>query len=807
MATLAELRRDAPRLALLIALALALVWAPFVLGLGTLLDSASDTSSLYWSGASPGHDPGAVTLKTWDPGGPGWQSEPWLALSHRLIFDDHVLPMWDPYDGYGTPYAATMQPQPFNPLAFAASIAPGPYTYNLYILARLFLLGLGCALFVRLFAGLPAALTAGICGAFSGYFLMFLDMPYLSVEVLLPWSLLAVEIAIRHPGLRASALLGGFWLWTILGGMPESIALAGVTIVSYAIFRVYLERADRAGVRRIVSLVVGLCAGTLAAGIMLVPFLEMLRSDFDNHQGRFPGLGSDPVRASSLLTEIAPLAIGPPYLGGWGMNDGRGFPGMVALFGASIAFVVALFGYRARMTGDRVALFLVLAAGAFEAKRFGFPLVQWIGGLPIMDVIILVKYEEAVVGVCVACAAGLGFEALLRRRAPQSVVLCVALFWLVTVAVLSVGIAKPAITLGFLYWAIALALLLLLAVTVLAWASTRERLPRQGVWLFAGLALLEGAFAYVVPVFYVVNKPPQMSRNPYAGAQYVSILQDRYGDGRERIFAVGGILYPDWSGAFGLYDVRDMNAMFPERYLRFVNGFLGDAPPYRDGNPSEDRIDRFTGTLPIRLGRPLALRWIELSSIALVVVPSLGLMDPMPVHGSVVPASLPRLRLVHRILPVTGEQAALAALKDPAVDVGRVAVVEGATPSVFGDGGADAIDVDDRGPDRTALTVNADGDALLVQSDTWYPGWRAWLDGREVPLLRTNDLFRGVAVPSGRHSVVIAYRSTAVTLGLILSFAGLAALLALAFGPNIHASATIAATRARQYAIVKRLRS
>jgi uncharacterized membrane protein YfhO len=84
------------------------------------------------------------------------------------------------------------------------------------------------------------------------------------------------------------------------------------------------------------------------------------------------------------------------------------------------------------------------------------------------------------------------------------------------------------------------------------------------------------------------------------------------------------------------------------------------------------------------------------------------------------------------------------------------------------------------------LTVKADGDALLVQSDTWYPGWRAWLDGREVPLLRTNDLFRGVAIPSGTHSVVIAYRSTAVTLGLILSLVGLAALLALAFGSNIR---------------------
>ena len=46
---------------------------------------------------------------------------------------------------------------------------------------------------------------------------------------------------------------------------------------------------------------------------------------------------------------------------------------------------------------------------------------------------------------------------------------------------------------------------------------------------------------------------------------------------------------------------------------------------------------------------------------------------------------------------------------------------------------------------------------MLALHETWYPGWIAEIDGRRVPILRADVLFRGVEVPAGRHRVVFRF--------------------------------------------------
>jgi len=60
-------------------------------------------------------------------------------------------------------------------------------------------------------------------------------------------------------------------------------------------------------------------------------------------------------------------------------------------------------------------------------------------------------------------------------------------------------------------------------------------------------------------------------------------------------------------------------------------------------------------------------------------------------------------------------------------------------------------------PDRIEIDVDAPTAGVLVVRDTFYPGWTAYVDGRPTPILRADTLFRGVEVPAGRHSVVMAF--------------------------------------------------
>lgn len=59
--------------------------------------------------------------------------------------------------------------------------------------------------------------------------------------------------------------------------------------------------------------------------------------------------------------------------------------------------------------------------------------------------------------------------------------------------------------------------------------------------------------------------------------------------------------------------------------------------------------------------------------------------------------------------------------------------------------------------DSLAVRASSPGDAMLVVNETWYPGWRAWVDGRETPIVRANGLVRAVAIGPGDHEVTMRF--------------------------------------------------
>jgi hypothetical protein len=60
-------------------------------------------------------------------------------------------------------------------------------------------------------------------------------------------------------------------------------------------------------------------------------------------------------------------------------------------------------------------------------------------------------------------------------------------------------------------------------------------------------------------------------------------------------------------------------------------------------------------------------------------------------------------------------------------------------------------------PRYVVLETNTPVAALLVTSESHYPGWRAFLDGQEQPLHYTNVAFRGLPVPPGRHTIEMRF--------------------------------------------------
>ncbi|HEY6003154.1 MAG TPA: hypothetical protein VIV57_09780, partial [Anaeromyxobacter sp.] len=85
-----------------------------------------------------------------------------------------------------------------------------------------------------------------------------------------------------------------------------------------------------------------------------------------------------------------------------------------------------------------------------------------------------------------------------------------------------------------------------------------------------------------------------------------------------------------------------------------------------------------------------------------------------------------------------------------------------------------------RGREELRIVAEAMDDAVLVVNDAFWPGWRALVDGAEVPIAPADVLVRAVPWPRGRHTLVMRYAPPELRTGLVLTCAGMASLLAAA---------------------------
>ena len=86
---------------------------------------------------------------------------------------------------------------------------------------------------------------------------------------------------------------------------------------------------------------------------------------------------------------------------------------------------------------------------------------------------------------------------------------------------------------------------------------------------------------------------------------------------------------------------------------------------------------------------------------------------------------------------------------------------------------AAAVDGITSGLNDVRMRVAAPGPGIVVLSQTWYPGWRALVDGEPRPLLRVDYGFTGTAVGPGLHSVHFVYEPTSLRRGAALTATGL----------------------------------
>jgi hypothetical protein len=248
----------------------------------------------------------------------------------------------------------------------------------------------------------------------------------------------------------------------------------------------------------------------------------------------------------------------------------------------------------------------------------------------------------------------------------------------------------------------------------------------------------------------------------------------------------------DLSMHFGLYDARGYD--FPVE-KRFDDLWRASVAP---------GVGDFTQPEEFASATPAALRALSLLSVSdLLVGPLQAIATPL--HGpglhvaykgkdGVVYSNanaLPRVFVVDRQRTVAGDKAALAAVTAPGFNSHGLAVTERPVPGIpqapttLVPTGTLTVGVpNDRsarlasyGAEKVVIDATATNRSLVVLTDSFYPGWKATVDGKPASIERVDYVLRGVSIGPGRHTIVMRYQPASWRIGWIVSLLALLGLL------------------------------
>ena len=141
--------------------------------------------------------------------------------------------------------------------------------------------------------------------------------------------------------------------------------------------------------------------------------------------------------------------------------------------------------------------------------------------------------------------------------------------------------------------------------------------------------------------------------------------------------------------------------------------------------------------------------------------------------------AMPRLGLAYSATMVPNGEAAFGAIHTPGFDPASIVVIEGTTAAqpfavsrsgAAGTPGESNLYYLEYGPEAFSVVAVTPAPAYLVFSEVWYPGWRAWVDGGEVVVLRANFAFRAVYLRSpGEHTVEMRFDQLSWKVGLSIT--------------------------------------
>ncbi|HEU4344187.1 MAG TPA: YfhO family protein [Candidatus Binatia bacterium] len=712
------------------------------------------------------------------------------------------LPLWDRQVAAGFPLLADFQSGAFYPphvvfllVSFFSAVAT-MFLFHYLVAAT------GCYFLCRHW-GYPFYLSiiGAILFTFGGVIVSLTNLlNHFQTAVWLPWVVLLAERCLRSLSWRRFVAFVCVLLVQLLAGSPEFYVMS-MALVLLASVRAKLSGAAVASYSRILLLLLGgnLLAASLAM-VQLAPTVELFLHSRRSQVIPYSEAMDWSLNPANLLNLVfLNKEVDTSILAGMSFF----FPGRASLFLSYYLGAISLFGAwfwalyssakERAITLLLIALTLIFAFGGYT------PFYPWV--LRYAPVFALIRFPEKYFFL----TYGLLWFVILRglvafmgrdvsKPSRTSVVVFPVILMLVPALLLltlnteyvSQWVASKANSVSPSYQTIKVAASVLLAVERQVFLSigilililaAKKRLARTALFqvllvtvVFIDFDRAHRDYQYLLSPD-LVNQGPRVISRPesdlarvfyYPGretlhpAQYSVLARPSF---EGAISLVYNNLLPNTGVFHGFHYFQEIDAFSRRPYLAFLNF-----------------TDRADPELRFRLLRALNINYV----ISFRPLPELGitLIRHFPEYPSWLyrlDGTVPRTYVVSKSIVESNPTQVLRRLASPEFDRMQEVVLD-QEPGIRPQRPLLATTNIVRYGNR-AVTIHAslNDSGILILADSYYPGWKAYVDGQEASILKANYFFRGVALPAGDHTVEFRYDPLSFKIGWVISLLSLTA--------------------------------
>ena len=703
------------------------------------------------------------------------QFYPFLFYARQEIRNGH-LPLWNPYIMMGMPFIADAQSAVLYPINIVFYTFPFKDAFAMSAFIRLFIAGFGMFLFAdALGLEFLAALFAGISFMFCAFNIVWLNHPLTNVSVFLPWLFLLSYKFINTGRLRYAGWLSIITGIQFLGGHPETSAYILLAAMIYVITLLVFQYKNKKPLSELIKkfglIIISLILGFMIASPMLLPFIsELVKSATWS-------LRSKP-NAFFLSLKVLPVFLAPQFYGTpiynnyWGpanFNEQSGYVGIAALILAVITMV-----YR-RYRNREVLFFFFLALGSLLIV-FGIPpFFQIFTALPYFSHMVnqrlILIYQFSTI-----MLSGIGIDIILRWSdnklfKPQTIkdkkriqqtkaqtMQPITFKRLVFIGIIA-AISFLAIEITFsvfmftngevqhsastIYKSIMISIIFMVLFIAILYSAVSYR--KKAIMAIIGLQFIDlFVFGH--------NYNPQL-RKEWIFPQIPLLSQIKHYIGDCRFVGLGPTYAPNTLMSYGIKDIRGYDFPVNKRYNVFFTVLTNNEPSMNSYLIMKMKVSYYY----------YFLKYLQLMSVKYIGGTS---------NGYIVPGYKQRAYLAHEIIPADKPSQALELVK---TDIDKLlqdsVVIEGENNihmTACSDPGQDAAQIVSYEPDKVILFTASKCNSILVLTDTYDSGWKAYVDEKQVPILHANYLFRGIYLEPGIHRVEFEYKPFPFKLGMIL---------------------------------------